>query len=177
LPASIDHLDFNPIELIQTDSRAFIHTPVPKEYAGMIQCHLQRDTTGLQGNFFPAFYLHVESSVDKRKVIDRIEQQDQQNFTSRARYVCRFSQYFLMAARRVGKINGQAEYNITLNSEAFSSKNYDDGYIGKLRGNNLTGTEYTLYDHGSSPNKNSNRKYAQDKTVYRRELAVIIYVS
>jgi len=49
--------------------------------------------------------------------------------------------------------------------------------VGKLRGNNLTGTEYTLYDNGLSPNKSSNKKHLTDRENFRRELVAIVYVS
>jgi hypothetical protein len=49
--------------------------------------------------------------------------------------------------------------------------------VGKLRGINLTGTEYILYDNGLSPNKSSSRKHSTDTENFRRELAAIVYVS
>jgi hypothetical protein len=49
--------------------------------------------------------------------------------------------------------------------------------VGKLRGNNLTGTEYTLYDSGLSPKKYAHNKHSKDKENVRRELSAIVYVS
>jgi len=49
--------------------------------------------------------------------------------------------------------------------------------VGKLRGANLTGTEYVLYDNGLSPNKSSSSKHSTNRENFRRELAAIVYVS
>ncbi len=81
-----------------------------------------------------------------------------------------------MAARKVAKVNRQSEYLITTNIETLSEKSGGDGYMGKLRGNNLSGTEYILYDNGLSPNKSSNKKHSIDRENFRRELAAIVYV-
>jgi hypothetical protein len=83
----------------------------------------------------------------------------------------------LLAARKVAKVNRQSEYLITTNIETLSEKSGGDGYMGKLRGNNLSGTEYILYDNGLSPNKSSNKKHSTDRENFRRELAAIVYVS
>ncbi|CAF5151569.1 unnamed protein product, partial [Rotaria magnacalcarata] len=50
-----------------------------------------------------------------------------------------------------------------------------EGCVGKLRGNNMSGTEYTLFDNGSSPNKSSS-KHSNNKEALRRQLAAIVYV-
>lgn len=83
----------------------------------------------------------------------------------------------MLAARKVAKVNRQSEYLITTNIETLSEKSGGDGYMGKLRGNNLSGTEYILYDNGLSPNKSSNKKHSIDRENFRRELAAIVYVS
>ncbi len=85
-------------------------------------------------------------------------------------------QFFLLAARKVAKVNRSSEYLITTSVESLSEKSCGEGYAGKLRGNNLSGTEYTLYDNGLSPNKSSH-KHSNNKESFRRELAGIVYVS
>jgi len=142
--------DFDPYALIQEDLLQFIHTPIPEDYSGFIQCRLRRDTAGVQGNFFPTFYLQAERPNDGKKV-------------------------FLLAARRIGKVNRLAEYSITTNVESISRASRADGYVGKLRGNNLSGTEYTLYGDGLSPNKISKKKRSENQENLRRELAAIVY--
>ncbi len=77
----------------------------------------------------------------------------------------------------MAKVNRQSEYLITTNIETLSDKSGGDGYVGKLRGINLTGTEYILYDHGLSPNKSTHSKHSTNREQLRRELAAIIYVS
>ncbi|CAF0823532.1 unnamed protein product [Rotaria sordida] len=146
---SASSTDFDPIALIQEDLNNFIYMPVPKEYSSFVQCRLRRDTTGVQKGFFPTFYLQAERPGDNKK-------------------------FFLLAARKVAKVNRQTEYIITTNVETLSKNAGGDGCVGKLRGNNLTGTEYTLYDHGLSPNKSSS-KHSNNKESLRRELAAIVY--
>ena len=82
-----------------------------------------------------------------------------------------------MAARKIAKVNRQSEYLITTNAEALSSKSDRDGFAGRLRSMNVSGTEYILYDNGLSPNKSSSSKHENDKENLRCELAGIIYVS
>ncbi|CAF0846541.1 unnamed protein product [Rotaria sp. Silwood1] len=146
---SASSTDFDPIALIQQDLSKFIYMHIPKEYSSFVQCRLRRDTTGVQKGFFPTFYLQAERPGDNKK-------------------------FFLLAARKVAKVNRQTEYLITTNVETLSKNSGGDGCVGKLRGNNLSGTEYTLYDHGLSPNKSSS-KHLNNKESLRRELAAIIY--
>ena len=49
--------------------------------------------------------------------------------------------------------------------------------MGKLRGNNLAGTEYTLYSNGLNPKKSSHHKHSTNREDFRRELAAVVYVS
>lgn len=86
------------------------------------------------------------------------------------------SKFFILAARKVGKVNRQSEYLISTDIENLSASSSSEGYVGRLRGNNLSGTEYTLYDNGISPNKSSS-KHLVNKDRLRRELAAIVYVS
>lgn len=80
----------------------------------------------------------------------------------------------MLAARKVAKVKRQSEYLITTNVETLSEKAGGDGFIGRLRGNNLVGTEYTLFDNGLSPKKSSS-KHSKNGEVLRRELAAIAY--
>lgn len=81
-----------------------------------------------------------------------------------------------MAARKVARLDRQSEYVISTNIETLSEKSGGDGFIGKLRENNVTGTEYTLYDNGKSPHKHK-PKNSNCKVGLRRELAGVVYVS
>jgi hypothetical protein len=65
---------------------------------------------------------------------------------------------------------------ITTDIETLSEKSGGNGFVGKLRSNNLTGAEYTLYDSGKSPNKYGYKRI-HSKCGLRRELAAIIYVN
>ncbi len=85
-------------------------------------------------------------------------------------------QIFLLAARKVAKLNRQSEYLITTDIATLSEKAGGDGCVGKLRANNIKNTEYTLYDNGKSPNKYKYKHY-HSKHNLRRELGAIIYVS
>ena len=86
-------------------------------------------------------------------------------------------QEFLLAARRVTTPNRTAEYVISTNIETLSKGSRGDGYVGKLRGNNIKSTEYTLYSNGLSPNKHSHIKSGPEKEKLRKELATIVYVN
>ena len=85
-------------------------------------------------------------------------------------------QMFLLAARKVPKLNRQAEYLMTTDLSTFSEPSGGDGYAGKLRGKNRKGTEFTLYDDGISPKKNDQKHSKADRQL-RSELAAIVYVS
>ena len=160
--------------MIQQDIFQFIYTCIPQEYPTFLQCRLRRDTSGVQGNFFPTFYLQAERPSDGRKVFNYLNKRtNERTFPS---FFFVFIQMFLLAARRIAKVNRLAEYNITTNVESISRSAHGDGYVGKLRGNNLSGTQYTLYDNGISPNKISKSKRGENQENLRRELAAIVYV-
>lgn len=59
---------FDPIALLQQDLKAFIYTHIPREYSSFLQCTLRRDKDGVQGGFFPTFYLQAERPGDGKKV-------------------------------------------------------------------------------------------------------------
>lgn len=60
--------NFDPMMLALEDVNRFVNTYVPKDYPLFIQCCLKRDKVGVQGAFFPTFYLHMERPNDSRKV-------------------------------------------------------------------------------------------------------------
>ncbi|CAF1188889.1 unnamed protein product [Adineta ricciae] len=146
-----DNSTFDPLLLIQEHLIDFIYSPIPKRHSSFIHCCLRRDKTGIQKGFYPTFYLHFERPSDGKKI-------------------------FLMTARKVARLDRQSEYVISTNIETLSKKAGGDGCIGKLRENNVTGTEYTLYDNGQSPSKYK-PKNSIDKNGLRRELAGIVYNS
>ena len=154
----------------QEDVSKFANTYIPKDYPGFIQCCLKREKSGVQGGFFPTFFLQMERPNDGKKVIlDPVK-----THTSSFRFF--FTKIFLLAARKVAKMNRQSEYIITTAIEALSDKSASQDYIGTLRGQNLAGTEYILYDNGISPKKFSH-KHGDNRENLRRELAAVIYVS
>ncbi|CAF1068184.1 unnamed protein product [Adineta ricciae] len=150
LSATANTSNFDPIALLQNNLMKFINTVIPQDYSSFVQCTLRRDKDGLQGGLFPTFYLHAERPVDGKKC-------------------------FLLAARKVAKVKRQSEYLITTDVATLSEKSAGEDYVGKLRGNNVTGTEYTLYDHGLSPNKVPNGKISNTREGLRRELLAIVY--
>ncbi|CAF3801671.1 unnamed protein product [Rotaria socialis] len=148
-PTTAQSSNFDPVALLQGDINQFIYTTVPKDFPSYVQCRLRRDKDGVQGGFFPTFYLQVERPSDNKK-------------------------FFILAARKVAKVNRQIEYVITTNVETLSKGSDGEGCVGKLRGNNMSGTEYTLFDNGSSPNKSSS-KHSNNKEDLRRQLAAVVY--
>ncbi|CAF1474091.1 unnamed protein product [Adineta steineri] len=152
LPPPVENSSaYDPIKSMEENLNKFIYTPIPKDYSSFVQCSLRRDKDGVQGSFFPTFYLQAERPGDGRKV------------------------FFLLAARKVTKVKRQPEFLITTNVTTLSEKSGGDGYVGKLRGINLSGTEYILYDNGLSPNKISNTAQLNNRESLRRELVGIIY--
>ncbi|UJR30699.1 hypothetical protein I4U23_018219 [Adineta vaga] len=152
-PASppTDRSIFNPLSFVQENLNAFIYAYIPQCHSSFIQCCLRRDKTGIHKEFYPTFYLHFERPSDRKKT-------------------------FLMAARKVVRLDRQTEYVISTNIETISDKAGGDGYVGKLRESNLTGTEYTLYDNGKS-SKKCKTNDSNCKDGLRRELAGIVYNS
>lgn len=155
------------MDLIYKNLHEFVYKSVPFDYSSFVQCSIRRDRGGFQKSRSPIFYLHAERPNDGKKV----EKKKSFQFIA-------FSfafQFLLLAAKKVPKINRTTKYVITTNIETLSEKSNGDGYVGKLRGNNLTGTEYTLYDNGIDPDKFKS-SVEGDRTGLRRELTSIIYV-
>ncbi|CAF3599638.1 unnamed protein product [Rotaria sp. Silwood1] len=140
---------FDPILCVEEDSKKFIYTYIPPDYSTFIHCYLRRDKSSIQKEFFPTYYLHMERPDDDKKI-------------------------FLLAARKVPKVNQQSQYIITTQIETLHEKSGGDGYVGRLQETNMKGTEYTLYDDGMSPSKYK-KSHSNDKNGLRRELISIIY--
>ncbi|CAF2886639.1 unnamed protein product [Rotaria sp. Silwood2] len=145
----IARTSFDPMLCIEEDLNKFIYTYIPQDYSPFIHCYLRRDKSSIQKGFFPTFYLHIECSHDDKKIL-------------------------LLSARKVAKVNQQAEYIITTKIETLHEKSGGDGFVGRLQETNMKGTEYTLYDNGISPKKYK-KLHSNDKNGLRRELISIIY--
>jgi tubby and related proteins len=105
-----------------------------------IKCRITRDKHGVDRGMFPTYFMHFERE-DGKKV-------------------------FLLAARK-RKRSKTSNYLITI--DPIDLKRDGENFIGKLRANYL-GTQFTVYDNGSNPNKG----VAEDDI--REELISIIYV-
>ncbi|CAF1170112.1 unnamed protein product [Adineta steineri] len=141
---------FNPFKLMKENPTKFINTSIPKDHSPFVQCCLQRDKDGIQGNFLPTFYLQHERPSDGKKT-------------------------FLLAAQKLSIVTSHPEFVITTNVATLSEKSDGDGYVGTLCGKNLSGTKYILYDNGLDPNKISKTAQSNNKESLRRELVGIIY--
>ncbi|KRY33634.1 Tubby -like protein [Trichinella spiralis] len=122
------------------------------------KCRITRDKHGLDRNFYPTYFLHLEKEDGKR--------------------------IFLLAARKRKK-STTSNYLISIDPTDLSR--YCASFVGKLRHvdsliyyiyifflkkslSNVLGTQFTLYDNGENPQKST----VIDVGV-RRELAAIIY--
>ncbi|CAF3607774.1 unnamed protein product [Adineta steineri] len=149
-PPVVNSSAYDPIKSMVENPTKFINTPIPKDHSPFVQCSLQRDKDGVQGSLYPRFYLQHERPSDGKKT-------------------------FLLAAQKQSIVTSHPEFVITTNVTTLSEKAGSDGYVGKLRGVNLSGTEYILYDNGLSPNKISKTTQLNSRERLRRELVGIIY--
>lgn len=76
-------------------------------------------------------------------------------------------QIFLLAARKRKKSRTS---NYLISTDPTDLSRGGDAYIGKLR-SNLIGTQFTVYDNGTSPYKST-----VEGNQERQELAAVIYV-
>lgn len=60
--------NFDPMILALEDINRFVNMHIPKEYPTFVQCCLKRDKGGVQGGFFPTFYLHMERPNESKRV-------------------------------------------------------------------------------------------------------------
>ncbi|CAF3828960.1 unnamed protein product, partial [Adineta steineri] len=149
-PPVVNPSVYDPIKSMVENPTKFINTPIPKDHSPFVQCSLRRDKDGIKGNFLPTFYLQHERPSDGKKT-------------------------FLLAAQKQSIVTSHPEFVITTNVATLSEKSDGDGYVGKLCGINLSGTEYILYDNGLSPNKISKTTQLNNRESLRRELVGIIY--
>uniref|UniRef100_A0A5S6QFU7 Tub domain-containing protein n=1 Tax=Trichuris muris TaxID=70415 RepID=A0A5S6QFU7_TRIMR len=87
------------------------------------KCRITRDKHGLDRNFYPTYFLHLEKEDGKR--------------------------IFLLAARKRKK-SATSNYLISIDPTDLSRN--CSSFVGKLRSNAL-GTQFTLYDNGENPRK------------------------
>ncbi|KAL1238366.1 Tubby protein [Trichinella spiralis] len=89
------------------------------------KCRITRDKHGLDRNFYPTYFLHLEKEDGKR--------------------------IFLLAARKRKK-STTSNYLISIDPTDLSR--YCASFVGKLR-SNVLGTQFTLYDNGENPQKST----------------------
>ncbi|CDW51782.1 mgc84061 protein [Trichuris trichiura] len=99
----------------------FIMKPAVKGVT--FKCRITRDKHGLDRNFYPTYFLHLEKEDGKR--------------------------IFLLAARKRKK-SATSNYLISIDPTDLSRN--CSSFVGKLRSNAL-GTQFTLYDNGENPRK------------------------
>ncbi|CAF1592432.1 unnamed protein product [Rotaria sp. Silwood1] len=118
--------------LIRNDVKKYINTTIPQDHSGFIQCHIKREREGITKGFSTTFTLYADGQNENDKV-------------------------FLLIARRHLTIGRHLEYFIGTNAETAKHLN-DENSIAKLRGINISGTEYILYDHQNTPSNEQNKQ-------------------
>uniref|UniRef100_A0A183J1F1 Tubby-like protein n=1 Tax=Soboliphyme baturini TaxID=241478 RepID=A0A183J1F1_9BILA len=99
----------------------FVFHPAPNDIT--IKCRITRDKRGIDRNFFPTYFLHLDKDESKR--------------------------IFLLAGRKRKK-SRTSNYLISVDPTDLSRNCVS--YMGKLR-SNVLGTQFTLYDNGINPHK------------------------
>ncbi|KAK5643618.1 hypothetical protein RI129_007463 [Pyrocoelia pectoralis] len=107
----------------------------------LFKCRITRDRKGMDRGLYPTYFLHLEKEYGKK--------------------------VFLLAARKRKK---SATSNYLISTDPTDLSRGGDSYVGKLR-SNLIGTQFTIFDNGISPRKNSNK----EGVTKRQELAAVIY--
>ncbi|XP_057712367.1 tubby-related protein 3 isoform X3 [Corythoichthys intestinalis] len=115
LSRSSSHLEVSNLE-------EFVLLPAPR--GTTVRCRITRDNKGMDRNFYPTYYMHMEKE-DGKKV-------------------------FLLAGRK-RKYSKTAHYLISVDPTDLSREG--ESFIGKLR-SNLFGTKFTVYNNGANPFKN-----------------------
>ncbi|XP_049617530.1 tubby-related protein 3 isoform X2 [Syngnathus scovelli] len=108
------------LEVSNLDEFALL--PAPR--GATIKCRITRDKKGMDGGFYPTYYMHMERE-DGKKV-------------------------FLLAGRKRKK-SKTSNYLISVDPTDLSREG--ESFIGKLR-SNLMGTKFTVYNNGANPCKN-----------------------
>ncbi|CAF3809436.1 unnamed protein product [Rotaria sordida] len=125
--------NFDVQNLIQNDLKKYVNTPVPKDYSDFVQCHVKRVREGFTKGFESIFTMHFDGQNEN-------------------------NQTFLLSARKHITIGGHAEYFIGIDSENPSKTLNDDNSLAALKGINITGSEYIIYDHQNSSTDQRNKQ-------------------
>jgi hypothetical protein len=133
--------------------KQFLVSPAP-EYMGKIQCYILRNRSGPMNKMQPKYSLYLE----KKHVPDEAHQFSKPEKGSGG--------MFLLYSQRKSLQSKTPHYSIS--SQVGSSQRYEDGFLGKLRGN-FDRSEYTLYDSGDNP-----KDVDYTKGEVREELAAIV---
>ncbi|CAF3791085.1 unnamed protein product [Rotaria sp. Silwood1] len=128
-----NYSDFNVQNLIQNDLKKYVNTLIPKDYPGFVQCHVKRNQAGITKGFAAIFTLSLDG-------------QDAN------------SQIALLSARKQLTMSGHAEYFIGIDFENSSKNLNDENSLATLKGLNMTGSEYVLYDHQNSSTNDRNKQ-------------------
>ncbi|KAF5290207.1 hypothetical protein FQR65_LT11641 [Abscondita terminalis] len=107
----------------------------------LFKCRITRDRKGMDRGLYPTYFLHLEKEYGKK--------------------------IFLLAGRKRKK---SATSNYLISTDPTDLSRGGDSYVGKLR-SNLIGTQFTVFDNGISPRKNSTK----EGPTRRQELAAVIY--
>ncbi|KAK4885894.1 hypothetical protein RN001_002165 [Aquatica leii] len=107
----------------------------------LFKCRITRDRKGMDRGLYPTYFLHLEKEYGKK--------------------------VFLLAGRKRKK---SATSNYLISTDPTDLSRGGDSYVGKLR-SNLIGTQFTVFDNGISPRKNS----VKEGSSKRQELAAVIY--
>eukprot|EP00968_Pinguiococcus_pyrenoidosus_P007459 scaffold495_cov243-Pinguiococcus_pyrenoidosus.AAC.14 len=130
-----------------SDMKEFLLRPAPKQ-AGVMQCYIRRNRNGTK-MLFPQYVVHLKDDANRNEV-------------------------FLMSAKKLAKY-GTAYYAISLSSREKSRSG--ESYLGKVRGNNFSGTEYCIFDSGVNPRHLHTEGGDRRNVPARRELGVVMYRS
>ncbi|XP_077449421.1 tubby-related protein 3 isoform X2 [Stigmatopora argus] len=120
--ASSSPLSGSSFHLEVSNLEEFVLLPAP--CSSTVRCRITRDNKGMDRNFYPTYYMHMEKE-DSKKV-------------------------FLLAGRK-RKYSKTAHYLISVDPTDLSREG--ESFIGKLR-SNLFGTKFTVYNNGTNPFKN-----------------------
>jgi tubby-related protein 1 len=151
----LNNFDIDIQNLIKNDLTKYLNTSISKDYSGFVHCHINREHAGLTKAFSTTFSLYFDGQNENDH------------------------QTFLLSARKHLTIGGHSEYFIGINPENPSNLS-DENSIAKLRGMNITDTEYILYDHqNSSNNQKQSTAIIYDEHIFGsrepRKFTVLLY--
>ncbi|CAF2805221.1 unnamed protein product [Rotaria sp. Silwood2] len=142
--SNISNIDV--LSLIQNDLKKYVNTPIPKDYSDFVRCHVKRVKEGLTKGFETVFTLYFDGQNENNQTL-------------------------LLSARKHITIGGHAEYFIGIDFEN-PSKNLNDGNsLATLKGINIMGSEYVLYDHQNS-STNEHNKHQSAAIIYAGETII-----